>query len=190
MAGATPGFTMQPGSGTGVWSNGSAIGQYRRFESNFFLGTYNVITNVETDDGTSRTLQYNNYYAYGDAATDLALRNAQWQYFVNNVHAYAPMIIRGWGGPPANCHIYNSTFYMLGESALCTSSYNRLNITFETSIVHLASNDTAHAAKAAKLDGCPSGGADGNVTFAPPVGDAVITAAAKAALGAYPKPWL
>ena len=53
-----------------------------------FLGVYNVITNVETDDGTSRTLQYNNYYVYADAATDLALRNAQWQYFVNNVHAW------------------------------------------------------------------------------------------------------
>lgn len=188
MAGATPGFRLQSGSGKGAVSNGSATGQYRRFESNFLLGVYNVITNVETDDGTSRTLQYNNYYVYADAATDFALRNAQWQYFVNNVHAYAPMIMRGWGGAPANCHIYNSTFYMLGESALCTSSYNRLNISFEDNIVHLASNDTATAAKAAKLGGCPGGGADG-ITLAPPAAAATITAAAKAALGAYPKPY-
>ena len=188
MAGATPGFTLQPGNGAGLRSNGSATGQYRRFESNFLVGVYNVITNVETDDGASRTLQYNNYFVYADAATDFALRNAQWQYFVNNVHAYAPMIIRGWGGPPANCHVYNSTFYMLGESALCTSSYARLNMTFEDNVVHLASNDTAHAAKAAKLDGCPGGGTDG-ITLAPAAEDAAITAAAKKVLGAYPKPY-
>ena len=148
---------------------------------------------METDDGTSRTLQYNNYFVYADAATDFALKNAQWQYFVNNVHAYAPMIIRGWGAPPANNHVYNSTFYMLGESALCTSSYARLNTTFEDSIVHLGSNDTAHAAKAANLAGCPSGGSGGSggggVTLASPAKDAEITAAAKAALGAYPKPY-
>ena len=193
VAGATPGFRLQPGSGTGFGSNGSATGQYRRFESNFLFGVYNVITNVETDDGTSRTLQYNNYFVYADAATDFALANAQWQYFVNNVHAYAPIVIRGWGSSPANCHVYNSTFYMLGESGLCTSSYPRVNVTFEDSVVHLASNDTARAAKAANLAGCPGPGggtgAHGTVTLAAAAEDAAITAAAKAALGAYPKPY-
>jgi hypothetical protein len=58
QAGATPGFKRQPGSGT--TSNGSAVGQYRRLESNFLIGTYNVNANLETDDGSSRYLLYNN----------------------------------------------------------------------------------------------------------------------------------
>ena len=62
---------------------------------------------------------------------------------------------------------------MLGENTLCTSSYDRLNTTFEDNIVHFASNDTAHAANTSKLDGCPGGGADG-ITIAPPAEDAAI----------------
>ena len=94
MAGATPGFKRQ--SGSGISSNGSAIGQYRRLESNFLIGNYNVNSNLETDDGSSRYLLYNNYFVFSTAATDFAM-NAHWNYYVNNVHAYGQTMLRGWG---------------------------------------------------------------------------------------------
>eukprot|EP01044_Picomonas_judraskeda_P008485 COSAG03_NODE_972_length_5142_cov_3.351576_5_plen_194_part_00 len=80
QAGATPGFKRQPGSGPA--SNGSAVGQYRRLESNFLIGNYNVNSNLETDDGSSRYLLYNNYFVFSTAATDFAI-NANWNYYVS-----------------------------------------------------------------------------------------------------------
>ena len=51
-AGATPGFKLATQKG------GSAVGQYTRIANNFLLGTYNVNSNLETDDGSSRYLLY------------------------------------------------------------------------------------------------------------------------------------
>ena len=41
-------------------AGGSAVGQYTRLANNFLLGNYNVNSNLETDDGSSRYLLYNN----------------------------------------------------------------------------------------------------------------------------------
>ena len=60
---------------------GSAVGQYTRIANNFLLGTYNVNSNLETDDGSSRYLLYNNYFVYSSHATDYAM-NARYTYHV------------------------------------------------------------------------------------------------------------
>ena len=201
VAGATPGFKIQqPGSGTSA-SAGSAVGQYRRLESNFLFGTYNVHANMETDDGSSRYLVYNNYLVFGVAMTDFSL-NAHWNYYVNNVNAYVGQALFGWGNwvagrvtgnPATNSHIYNCTFYMLGEKPLCSfingvEAFGVLNTTMDESIVVLDTNNTTRAKAAAHLEMCPNAGM--GVTLVPgPAGDATITARGKATLGEYPRPY-
>eukprot|EP01043_Picozoa_sp_COSAG02_P018684 COSAG02_NODE_878_length_16266_cov_8.886559_9_plen_240_part_00 len=182
QAGATPGFKRQPGSGPA--SNGSAVGQYRRLESNFLVGNYNVNSNLETDDGSSRYLLYNNYFVYSTAATDFAM-NANWNYYVGNVHAYGETILWGWevgtSSPATNCYVYNSSFYMLGDGGLC---WRAGAAAMEDVTIH--ANYSAEEG-ASRLKGCPGNGS--GISFAPVAEDATITAAAKRALGAYPKPW-
>ena len=77
-AGATPGFKRCTDKG------GSAVGQYTTLAYNFLLGNYNVNSNLETDDGSSRYLMYRNYFVYSTSATDFAM-NAHWNYEVDNV---------------------------------------------------------------------------------------------------------
>lgn len=77
-AGAIPGFKLDTGKG------GSAVGQYTTLAYNFLLGNYNVNSNLETDDGSSRYLMYRNYFVYSTAATDFAM-NAHYNYYVDNV---------------------------------------------------------------------------------------------------------
>lgn len=80
QSGATPGFKLDTSPG------GSAVGQYTRLSNNFLLGNYNVNSNLETDDGSSRYLMYNNYFVMATSATDFAM-NAHWNYQVDNVYA-------------------------------------------------------------------------------------------------------
>lgn len=60
------------------------MGQYTTLAYNFLLGNYNVNSNLETDDGSSRYLMYRNYFVYSTSATDFAM-NAHWNYEVDNV---------------------------------------------------------------------------------------------------------
>ena len=191
-AGATPGFKRVTAAG------GSAVGLYTRLANNFLLGNYNVNSNLETDDGSSRYLLYSNYFVYSTAATDYAM-NAHWNYQVGNVHAYGQTILRGWEPsnhacsenasakcptypPPAtNCYVYNATFYMLGDGALCGAPLSNTGPVLDSSVVHTNRTDT--------WGGLCKGLATEAVTVAPPAADAEVTAAAKRALGAYPKPY-
>lgn len=75
QAGATPGFKRVTTKG------GSAVGLYTRIANNFLLGNYNVNSNLETDDGSSRYLLYNNYFVYSTHGTDFAM-NAHFDYQV------------------------------------------------------------------------------------------------------------
>ena len=163
----------------------------------FAAGNYNVNSNLETDDGSSRYLLYNNYFVYSTHATDFAM-NAHWDYQVDNVYAYPQGILAGWEPanhacstdpsakcppykPPAtNCYVYNATIYMLGQGALCSTGSNTGPI-MDASVIH--SNDTN-----AWLKACEALMTKG-VTLAPRASDAVITAQAKLTLGEYPRPY-
>lgn len=185
MAGATPGFKLQPDGST----RGSVVGQYRRLVSNFLLGTYNVNSNLETDDGSSRYLLYNNYFVYATSATDFAM-NAHWNYYVNNVHAYGESAMRGWSGchptvctepygnSANNVYLYNSTFYLLGDFKICAGNF--LGSVLDTSVLHA---NGSHS-----LDDC-TGAVTDKVSLAPPAPDSAVTAKAKGVLRDYPKPY-
>ena len=191
-AGATPGFKLDTGEG------GSAVGQYTRLANNFLMGVYNVNSNLETDDGSSRYLLYNNYFVYSTHATDFAM-NAHWNYYVNNVHAYGQGILQGWSPqnkacstdpaakcppyhkPGTNCYVYNATFYMLGADPGCQASSTDTVGALDTSVIHSNSSKG--------LGTCVPPIASSSVTHAAAASDAEVTAAAKAALGAYPKPY-
>jgi hypothetical protein len=190
-AGATPGFKLATQKG------GSAVGQYTRIANNFLLGTYNVNSNLETDDGSSRYLLYNNYFVYSSHATDYAM-NARYTYHVNNVHAYGEGILAGWSPgnkacstdaaakckpylPPAtHCYVYNATFYMLGESSLCSGGISNTPNTLDSSIIHT---------NATSLGACVPPLATSAIKLTTPASDAAVTAAAKAVMGEYPKPF-
>lgn len=195
QAGATPGFKLCQHPA------GSAVGQYTRLANNFLLGTYNVNSNLETDDGSSRYLLYDNYFVYGTSATDAAM-NAHWNYNVGNVYAYGETVLSGWSpsnhacsesstatcpeyAPMAtNTYVYNSTFIMLGERSACNVR-SATGPILDTSVIHSQLNATA-----ATVLGPPCVGlVTDSVIVAKPATDTAITAMAKKALGAYPKPY-
>jgi len=171
-AGATPGFVLDTSE------EGSAVGQYTTLAYNFLMGTYNVNSNLETDDGSSRYLMYRNYFAYATSATDFAM-NAHFNYQVGNVYAYGFSIMNGWGpaSPATNCYVYNSTFVMLGDHALCGRDAKASVL--DTSIVH-----TNRTNPISECDGI----ATSDVHIAAPIADAEVTRLAMHALGKYPKP--
>lgn len=177
-AGATPGF-QRDASG-----RGSVLGQYRTLAHNFLLGTYNVNSNLETDDGASRYLMHGNYFVFGSSATDFAM-NAHRLYQVGNVYAYPQSILTGWeprgsAGPPAtDCFVYNATFFLLGDHSVCTGKFR--DAMLDSSVLHTVANRS-------RLEECGPA-ATGTVLLRPPMPDAAVTAAAKAALGRYPKPF-
>ena len=162
------------------------------------LGVYNVNSNLETDDGSSRYLLYNNYFVYSTHATDFAM-NAHWNYYVGNVHAYGQGILQGWSPanhacstdtsakcppyhkPGTNCYVYNATFYMLGADPGCQASCTDTVGALDTSTIH--SNSTKG------LGSCVPPIATSNVVHAPAATDQEVTRMAKAALGDYPKPY-
>eukprot|EP00039_Didymoeca_costata_P002357 m.59603 g.59603 ORF g.59603 m.59603 type:complete len:982 (-) comp11259_c0_seq3:95-3040(-) len=175
-AGATPGFKLDKSV------NGSVVGQYTTLAHNFLLGNYNVNSNLETDDGSSRYLMYRNYFVYATSATDYAM-NSRWNYQVDNVYAYGETILRGWEpgqyDPAAtHCYVYNSTFYMLGDGMLCGGHFQ--NATLATSVIH--TNRTKPLSECANA-------VDGSVNLMPPASDAEVTQKAKEVLGDYPKPF-
>lgn len=90
-------------------------------------------------------------------------------------------ILAGWvhgTGPPAtNCYVYNSTFYLLGDHGICTGQFE--NAALDTSVIHTIANN---------LTACQSAIGPG-VKLADPATDSQVTAAAKAVLGEYPKPY-
>lgn len=194
QAGATPGF--KPVTDAADYK-GSAVGLYTRIANNFLLGNYNVNSNLETDDGSSRYLLYNNYFVYSTHATDFAM-NAHWDYQVDNVYAYPQGILAGWEPgnhacstnpsakcppykPPAtNCYLYNATLYMLGQGPFCSTGSNTGSI-MDASVIHSnVTNAWLEACKALMTKG---------VTLAPPGSDAAITTQAKQTLGKYPRPF-
>jgi hypothetical protein len=186
MAGATPGFKRQPGSGPS--SNGSAVGQYRRLESNFLVGNYNVNSNLETDDGSSRYLLYNNYFVFGHTSTDFAI-NAHCNYYVNNVYADSGQILYGWRNYPAtNCYVYNATFFLRQGSRgpLCSAAATSISHDLSTAVLDTTIVHTNNSSPLGTVADCPQNGT--GVTWAPSARDAAVTASAKMALGEYPKP--
>ena len=125
--------------------------------------------------------------------------NAHWNYYVNNVHAYGQGILAGWSPenkacstdpaakcpayhkPGTNCYVYNSTFFMLGAATDpgCEASSTDTAGALDSSVIH--SNSSMG------LGTCVPPIATKAVTHAPPATDTEVTAAAKAAMGVYPK---
>jgi hypothetical protein len=136
-------------------------------------------------------------FVYSTHATDYAM-NARYTYHVNNVHAYGEGILAGWSPgnkacstdpaakcpkylPPAtNCYVYNATFYMLGEGALCSAGISNTPGTLDSSVIHT---------NATSLGACVPPLATAANKLAAPASDAAVTAAARAVMGDYPKPY-
>ena len=116
----------------------------------------------------------------------------------NNVHAYGEGILAGWTpsnkacstdpaakcpkylAPATHCYVYNATFYMLGEGALCSAGISNTPATLNSSVIH--TNATSFGACVPPL-------ATTTNKLAAPASDAAVTVAAKAVMGAYPKPY-
>ena len=194
-AGATPGYRPAP---VGV---GSVVSNYRRLHNNFLVGTYNVYDNMETDDASSRYLTFSNYLLYGKVIINSAMLHGNWNYNVNNVHAYPQQIGTGWGGGGSHTFVYNGTILMRdAQDQWCNEM---LTLVVNNSIFAPPGSDTKGVAGIASAPccapacpaiPCPPGppargrcSGSGNTLVAGAMADEEVTARARSVLAPYPR---